>query len=117
LQPDKLTSKVSRALTNPETELWLSSISVWEAHMLSTKGRLELDEEVGPWIEKALRYMTFHEAPITWEVAMATATINLSHKDPADRFLAATAKVLDLTLVTADDRLIDCPDISVLANR
>jgi PIN domain nuclease of toxin-antitoxin system len=29
----------------------------------------------------------------------------LEHQDPADRFLAATASVYDLTLVTADDRL------------
>jgi PIN domain nuclease of toxin-antitoxin system len=39
------------------------------------------------------------------------------HGDPADRFLAATAKVLDLTLVTADARLLGLGDIATLANR
>jgi predicted nucleic acid-binding protein len=37
--------------------------------------------------------------------------------DQADRFLAATAKVLDLTLVTADRNLVGLGDIATLANR
>jgi PIN domain nuclease of toxin-antitoxin system len=41
----------------------------------------------------------------------------LGHRDPADRFLVATAKVYDLTLVTADERLMSVPGIRVLANR
>jgi PIN domain nuclease of toxin-antitoxin system len=41
----------------------------------------------------------------------------LPHADPADRFLAATAKVLKLTLVTADKTLLGLGDIASLANR
>ena len=39
------------------------------------------------------------------------------HAAPANRFLAATAAVYELTLVTADDRMIDSSGFSVLANR
>lgn len=41
----------------------------------------------------------------------------LPHSDPADRFLAATARVLGLTLVTADERLLGLGEIATLANR
>jgi PIN domain nuclease of toxin-antitoxin system len=41
----------------------------------------------------------------------------LPQADPADRFLAATAKVLKLTLVTADQKLLGLGEISTLANR
>ena len=41
----------------------------------------------------------------------------LPQRDPADRFLAATAFVLDLTLVTADANLLGLGQISTLANR
>jgi PIN domain nuclease of toxin-antitoxin system len=41
----------------------------------------------------------------------------LPHQDPADRFLAATAEVLGLTLVTADHRLLGLGTIATLANR
>ena len=38
------------------------------------------------------------------------------HRDPADRFLVATAQVFDLTLVTADRALFNIPGVSVLKN-
>ena len=55
------------------------------------------------------------EVPLTMDIVMASASVNLPHRDPADRLIAATAKSLDLTLLTADSRLIDCRDIRVLA--
>ena len=43
--------------------------------------------------------------------------LSLPHADPADRFLAATAKVLNLTLVTADKALLGLGEIASLANQ
>jgi len=43
--------------------------------------------------------------------------LSLLHPDPADRFLAATAQVLGLTLLTAGERLLGLGDIKTLANR
>jgi PIN domain nuclease of toxin-antitoxin system len=57
------------------------------------------------------------EAPLTQEIVRASFALSLAHADPADRFLAATAKVLDLTLVTADKALLGLGEISSLANR
>jgi PIN domain nuclease of toxin-antitoxin system len=54
---------------------------------------------------------------LTFEVALESARIALPHKDPADRFLAATASVFDLTLVTADERLLKTCGLPLLANR
>ena len=45
------------------------------------------------------------------------ARIELPHRDPADRFLAATAKHFGLTLVTADANLIRGRGYAVLANK
>jgi PIN domain nuclease of toxin-antitoxin system len=38
-------------------------------------------------------------------VALESRQVELSSEDPADRLLAATASVFDLTLVTADEKL------------
>jgi len=57
------------------------------------------------------------EAPLTHEIAVAARLLPWSHKDPADRFLAATAQILRLTLVTADVKLLGLGDILTLANR
>ncbi|MCH7490203.1 MAG: PIN domain-containing protein, partial [Gemmatimonadetes bacterium] len=49
--------------------------------------------------------------------ATRSRKIGLAHLDPADRFLAATAKVYDLTLVTADERLLESSEFAVFPNR
>jgi PIN domain nuclease of toxin-antitoxin system len=114
-QPDRIGRRVRRELADPENELWLSPISVWEALTLHDKGRLQLQADVDAWVADATA--PFLEAPLTHEVAAATRKLRLDHRDLGDRFLAATALVLDLTLVTADTKLLGLGEISTLANR
>ena len=113
----RLRPRVLKALENSANELWLSPISVWELMILVEKGRVVLNAEVGEWISQALKAGPFKEAPLTTEVALATREIRLSHRDPADAFLVATAKVFALTLVTSDVRLIAAKGLSTLPNR
>ena len=69
------------------------------------------------WVEAALSRAPMHDAPLTREVAVRSRTVRLDHEDPADRFLAATADVYEVTLVTADDRLLRGKGFRTLANR
>ena len=117
LQPTKLTSRVAKALQKDDAELWLSPISVWELSMLVVKGRVELETNIDDWVHEALSRAPLNEAPLTNDIALATRQIELPHPDPVDHFLAATAKILNLTLVTADRRLIDSRFVPTLANR
>ena len=117
LDPERLTSGVRAALEAPENEIWLSPISVWEALLLVERGRLSVSVPAGDWIREMVSAVPRREAPLTHEVAIVSRELTLSHQDPADRFLAATARVFDLTLVTADERLLRSPDVPVLANR
>jgi PIN domain nuclease of toxin-antitoxin system len=117
LDPAKLTRRVSRALEDPNNELWLSPISVWELMTLVDKGRIVLNSDVGEWITEAYNKVPLEEAPITNDIALEIGAFRLPHRDPADRFLVATARVLDLTLVTADERLIRSKRCALLANQ
>jgi PIN domain nuclease of toxin-antitoxin system len=114
-EPDRIGARVRREMADPKNEVWLSPISVWEALTLHEKGRLDLHADVDAWIADATA--PFREAPLTHEIAAATRNLLDGHRDPADRFLAATALVLDLTLVTADLKLLGLGEISTLANR
>lgn len=53
-----------------------------------------------------------NEAPINKEVTIVSHEVPLSHTDPADRFIAATALVYDLMLLTVDERLVRAKGIS-----
>ena len=117
LDPGRLSARVARQLVNPENEIWLSAVSVWELRLLHDKGRLKLMPDAVSWINDNLTRLNIREAPLTFEVALAISSLNLPHNDPADGFIAATAKVLGLTLVTADEQLAKLKDIAVLSNR
>jgi len=114
LEPRRLGRRVAAALSDVNNELWLSPVSVWEALVLMQKGRIRVQNPFA-WIDRAAEQM--REAPLTREIVSTGLALPLSHSDPADRFLAATAKVLKLTLVTADQRLLGLGEISSLANR
>ena len=115
LEPSRLRSHVRHELGNPQNELWLSPVSTWEALLLNAKGKFRLPGDVRGWMAQATGKL--REAPLTHEIAIASHQLPLPHLDPADRFLVATAQVLNLTLVTADARLLGLGEIKTLANR
>ena len=117
LEPERLTLEVRAALVNPDNEIWLSPISIWEVVILAEKGRLSLDSPPDEWVAYALEVAPADEAPLTFQVALESQRVELSHRDPADRFLAASARVYDLTLVTADERLLELESVALLPNR
>ena len=111
-QPNRLSRRARAALARSANELWLSPISVWELMVLAERGRVKLDDEPHRWVAEALARTPAQEAVLTFEVATRSREVMLAHPDPADRFLVATAIVYGLTLVTADDVLLDqevCP--------
>ena len=112
--PKRLGKRVAQELSNSRNELWLSPVSVWETLVLMQKGRIRVESPF-VWVQRAAEQL--REAPLTHEIVRTGLALPLSHADPADRFLAATAKVLHLTLVTADQRLLGLGEIASLANR
>jgi PIN domain nuclease of toxin-antitoxin system len=117
LEPHRLTSEVSREISNPEHHRYLSPVSIWEMLTLLEKKRIQVKEDFSEWFRRSKEDLDLLELPLTWQIAHELRFTNLQHSDPADRFLVATAKVYDLTLVTADERLINVPGLSVLQNR
>ena len=115
-QPQRLTRRVARELDSAQNQLWLSPISIWETLLLHRKGRLKIPEGFSTWVTRALTTMPLTEAPLTFEVADALSTIDLPHSDPADMFLAASAKAFGLTLVTSDRNLLRTSEISLMEN-
>jgi PIN domain nuclease of toxin-antitoxin system len=114
-QPTRLGGRVRQELRDRNNELWLSPVSTWEALLLNAKGRIRLRVDLAEWLARATAHL--REAPLTHEIVLAAQQLPLPHPDPADRFLAATAQVLGLTLVTADERLLGLGEIKTLANR
>ena len=116
LDPSKLGQRVVGAQRDGTSELWLSPISLGELAILAETGKVELRGGLWTWIDAAQRSAPTREAPLTSEVVRALDRIEAPHKDPADRFLAATAAALDLRLVTSNARLLTGHGYKVLEN-
>jgi PIN domain nuclease of toxin-antitoxin system len=117
LEPWKISSEVTKELGDPRNDLWLSPVSIWELVLLIEKKRLELHRDMGEWVQQSMRELDLQEAAFTSAVAHELRFTLLGYRDPGDRFLVATAKVYDLTLVTADLRILQIPGLQLLANR
>lgn len=86
----------------------VSAISFWECAMLSDRARITLPGPVDGWRLELLANGLL-ELPIDGPIAIRAAQLDALHKDPADRFIAATALRHDATLITADARLLAGP--------
>ncbi len=113
----RLSSRVLRELANTENQLWLSPISIREVRFLYRKKRIELEGmDVETWI-RALDIRPLNEGESDDRRRVGDTKAELAHGDPGNHFLVATAKLLGLTLVTSDERIIASGDVPTLSNR
>lgn len=91
LGDNKLSRAERRIIEDETTDLVLSSMSIWEAHLLIEKNRQPVDEPPGVWIKNALRILQVREAGVTFVIALGSRSLAGAHQDPADHFIAATA--------------------------
>ena len=95
--------------------LLVSDISLWEVAMLHDLGRIRLAIPLREWLDKATAPPLVRRQGISPAIAVAVADLPDSfHRDPADRILVATARVLGATLLTQDRRIIDAGLVDVL---
>lgn len=88
-------------------KLAVSAITPWEIAMLEIKGRITLGTPCEKWVANALKLPGLRLIGLEPEIAIASTRLpGKFHPDPADRILAATARALDATLATVDERII-----------
>lgn len=89
-------------------EILVSAISVWEVAMLEARGRISLARTVEDWIRAALRGTGIRLLDLSPEIAIESTRLPGSlHRDPADRILVASARVMGGRLATRDAGLLE----------
>jgi PIN domain nuclease of toxin-antitoxin system len=87
--------------------LHVSAISAWEIGSLAAKGRLALTTDPARFFGLFLERTGSELCETSWELMIESSFLpGPIHKDPMDRILVATARKLDLTLVTRDRALL-----------
>ena len=91
---------------NDKAGLFLSAISIWEIAMLQKQDRIALHQPLDAWIKEATRGIQI--VPVNEAIALESVLLpHLLHKDPADRFIIATARILGLSLITQDEKILE----------
>lgn len=88
---------------------YVPAICQWEIAMTIDAGGFRSDRPVSEWLEQAAATQPFALAPLTADIAAVAVELGREgfHGDPADRMIYATARVLDLPLLTADASIRD----------
>jgi len=88
--------------------VFVSPISAWEIGMLAAKGQLVFLLHPNAWFRSFISNPGVRLAPLTPETAIESSFLPPPiHNDPADRLLIATARVLQMPIVTRDRRILD----------
>ncbi len=114
-EPDAMTDRAREVLTAPETSVLLSPISCAEVACAVERGRLELDRHWKLWFRHFVELNAWHSVDI--DLAIIEEAYSLPepfHRDPADRILVATARVMSCAVLTADRKILDYPHVETI---
>ena len=82
--------------------VYVSSISAWEISLLTSRKQLELPSAPRKWFQEFIVEQDIKLIDLNSEIAFISNELPWHHKDPADRFIIATAINHKLTIVTKD---------------
>jgi PIN domain nuclease of toxin-antitoxin system len=95
----KLTRGAHAIIANPDNEVLVSSVSLWEIAIKAALGRIEVELDN---LEAAITRNGFRPLPIGFRHALTAGRLPAAHRDPFDRMLVAQASVDELRVVSHD---------------
>jgi len=87
---------------NQANLLTVSAISAWEISLKVARGELELPEEPETWFVQVVAHHDIRVYEISTDIAFQANRLPWHHRDPADRFIIATALLHRMPIVTSD---------------
>lgn len=82
--------------------VYVCAISGFELALKAADGKLKLPVPIQEWLKDVIEQHSLTLLPLDLELCIAAAHLPDIHKDPADRFIIAAAKLNDLRVVTTD---------------
>lgn len=97
-EPEALAGAARVAIESPSNDVVVSAGSIWELEIKRALGKLRVEVELLPELER----VGFAILPITAADAISAARLEMHHRDPFDRMLIAQASRLGAIVVTRD---------------
>jgi len=105
--PENLGKRTRAVLVDRKTDRLVSTASVLEIARLNASGQVVLSMPAARWIDESSKILILDHLPITTDIAIEAYSLPAPfHRDPADRLLVATARIHNLVVITADERIL-----------
>jgi PIN domain nuclease of toxin-antitoxin system len=112
---ERLTSRHRELIQQYQSQgLGVSVISCWEIAKAVEKQKLGLSCGVNEWLNLALAYPGIRLIDLTVPIVIESTQLVGFHRDPGDQMIVATARVLKCPLLTADQKILEYPDVQKL---
>jgi PIN domain nuclease of toxin-antitoxin system len=105
----RLSDRAKEIIGDGSNELYFSAASGWEISIKAGLGRLEVPEDLEPFIADQLSRNAIQALPIYLRHALHTRTLPDHHRDPFDRILVSQAVLEELPLLSADPLVSSYP--------
>ena len=116
LAPGRLSVRARKAIESgyADRALACSDISLWEIALLISRKRLDPAMDARQFLDDLVAARQVRVIPISPEIAVLSQSDMFAHGDPADRLIAATARLYQAPLVTSDAQLRKLKDVSTI---
>lgn len=111
--PETVRDAIDQAATDGRS--LVSAISAWEITMSEQRGKLTLSVDVATWVAASRVAPGVRVVPLSLDILIEGPRLPLwlkrgtatEHKDPADRWIVATARRRSAIVVTRDEEILD----------
>ena len=105
----KISERATDLLLHPDSELYVSIVSIWEIAIKYSKGRLVLPASPDQFVPTHRTKLGAELLQLDEESACHVTRLPDIHKDPFDRILICQAMIHGMVLLTPDDRISRYP--------
>ena len=91
-----------KAALRASSERFVSAISAFEIGYKNAQGKLNLPSAPAIWFQENCAARGIRTLPINESIALRASQLPLHHRDPADRFIIATALEFDARILSPD---------------
>jgi PIN domain nuclease of toxin-antitoxin system len=105
----ELSPEAREVFSDPDNDVYLSSVSAWEIAVKHALGRLPLPEPPGRFVPAERRRHGVEALSLDEESALHLARLPRLHRDPFDRMLVCQALVHGLVILSPDTLVTQYP--------
>ena len=101
----RLSDPLRQIIRDPENDVYLSVVSIWEVIIKHGLGKLFLPEPPEIYLQRQRGLHLIQSLPVGEASVAQLSKLPLLHRDPFDRMLICQALQYDLTIATIDNAI------------